>query len=186
MEDSAIVDLYWSRSEDAIEETDKKYGAYCRQVSYNILRSPQDADECVNDTWLRAWNAMPTQRPRYLKSFLAKLTRNLSLDRWDLAHAEKRGGGRTGLLLSELSECVPSPDTVEKELDDQAISAAIAKWLRQQKPRDRVAFVRRYFYADAINMVAKRVGLSENGAKSLLRRLRADLKTHLEQEGIAL
>ena len=186
MDDAAILDLYWSRSEDAIYETDQKYGPYCRQVSYNILRSAQDADECVNDTWLRAWNAMPPQRPNHLQSFLAKLTRNLSLDRWDKAHAEKRGGGRTGLLLSELSECIPSPDTVERAMDDRAISAAIAGWLRRQSQKNRVAFVRRYFYGDSTTLVAKRVGLTEGGAKSLLRRLRTDLRKYLEQEGIAL
>lgn len=185
MEDHAIVDLYWSRSEDAIAETDKKYGPYCRQISYNILRSTYDADECVNDTWLRAWNAMPPQRPNHLKGFLAKLTRNLSLDRWDKAHAEKRGG-RTGLLLSELTDCIPDPHTMEQTLDDRAVSLAISKWLAQQKPRDRVVFVRRYFYADAINVVAKRAGLTEGGAKSLLHRLRSSLKRHLEQEGIVL
>ena len=96
MEDNAIVDLYWSRSEEAIVQTEKAYGPYCRQVAWNILRSAQDAEECVNDTWLRAWNAMPTHRPASLRAFLGKVTRNLSLDRWEKAHAEKRGGGRNG------------------------------------------------------------------------------------------
>lgn len=186
MDDNAIIDLYWARSEDAITETDHKYGAYCRQIAYHILRDSQDADECVNDTWLRAWNSMPTQRPAKLQAFLAKLTRNLSLDRWDMAHAEKRGGGRTALLLSELSDCIPDSHTVEQALDDRAIADAISRWLKQQKPRDRMIFIRRYFYADAINAVAKRAGLTEGGTKSLLHRLRGSLKRHLEQEGIAL
>ena len=186
MEDNAIVDLYWSRSEEAIVQTEKAYGSYCRQVAWNILRSAQDAEECVNDTWLRAWNAMPTHRPASLRAFLGKVTRNLSLDRWEKAHAEKRGGGRTGLLLSELSECVPDPDTVERMLEDRAVSAAIARWLRQQSPKHRVAFVRRYFYADSLTQVAKRIGMTEGGTKSLLHRQRLSLRKFLEQEGIAL
>lgn len=186
MEDEQILDLYWTRSESAIAETDRKYGAYCRQVSFHILRSREDAEECVNDTWLRAWRAMPPHRPRLLKAFLGKLTRNLSLDRWDYAHAEKRGGGRTGLLLSELSDCIPSPDTLERTLEDSAIAGAISAWLWKQPQRQRVAFVRRYWYADSVTEVAKRLGISEGGAKSLLHRQRQSLKAHLEREGIAL
>ena len=186
MEDEQILDLYWARSETAITETDRKYGAYCRTVSYNILRSQEDAEECVNDTWLRAWHAMPPQRPGKLKAFLGKLTRNLSLDRWDMAHAEKRGGGRTGLLLSELSDCIPSPNTVERAMDDAAIADAISAWLRKQPHRQRVAFVRRYWYADSVTQVAQRLGLSEGATKSLLHRQRQSLRAYLEQEGVAL
>ena len=186
MEDGQILDLFWARSEDAIAETDKKYGAYCYQVSYNILRNRQDADECVNDTWLRAWNAMPPHRPGKLQAFLGKLTRNLSLDRWDRMQAQKRGGGRTALLLSELTDCIPAPGGVEHTLEDAAVAEAIAAWLRKQPARNRVAFVRRYWYADSTTQVAKRLGLSEGGVKSLLHRLRGSLKSHLEQEGINL
>lgn len=185
MEDQQILDLYWARSEDAIAETEQKYASYCYRVSYNILRSDRDADECVNDTWLRAWNAIPPQRPGKLQAYLARLTRNLSLDRLDQRQAEKRGGP-AGMLLSELSECVPSPDTVERTLDDQEISAAISAWLRKQPDRSRVAFVRRYFYADSIGQVARRVGLSEGGVKSLLHRQRVSLRRYLEQEGISV
>lgn len=186
MDDSGILELYWARNQDAIAETDKKYGSYCRQISYNILRSTQDADECVNDTWLKAWNAMPPQRPQKLQAFLGKIVRNVSLDRWDRAQAGKRGSGRAALLLSELSECVPSPQTVERALDDAAITAAISAWLRQQTPKNRVAFVRRYWYADSTAQVARQVGLAEGGVKSLLHRLRESLRNHLEQEGIVL
>ena len=186
MEDEQILDLYWDRNPDAILQTDQKYGPYCRQISYHILRSREDAEECVNDTWLKSWHSIPPARPSHLKAFLGKLTRNLSLDRWDQAQAQKRGGGRTKLLLSELSDCIPAADSIEKAMEDKAISAAISRWLRQQTPKNRVAFVRRYWYADSMQAVAKRLGLTEGGAKSLLHRLRGSLKRHLEQEGIVL
>lgn len=185
MEDTQILDLYWARSEDAITETNRKYAPYCYRVSYNILRSSEDADECVNDTWLRAWNAIPPQRPTRLQAYLARLTRNLSLDRLDHRQAERRGGS-AGMLLSELSECIPSPDTVERTLDDREISAAISAWLWKQPERSRVAFVRRYFYAEPLSQVARRVELSEGGLKSLLHRQRVSLRRYLEQEGITI
>ncbi|MBP3633656.1 MAG: sigma-70 family RNA polymerase sigma factor [Oscillospiraceae bacterium] len=186
MDDNAIVALYWARSEDAIEETNKKYGTYCWQVSYNILRNGHDADECVNDTWLRAWNALPPQRPSRLQAFLAKITRNLSLDRWEQSHTQKRGGGQTAILLSELSDCIPSSSSIDQTLSDQALSETICRWLRDQPQKSRVAFIRRYWYADSVHQVAKRIGLTESGTKSLLHRLRRNLKDYLEQEGIVL
>jgi len=186
MEDNQILDLYRARNPDAILQTDQKYGMYCRQISFRILRSREDAEECVNDTWLKTWNSIPPQQPHHLKAWLAKVTRNLSLDRWEQAQTLKRGGGRTTILLSELSDCIPSDSSVEQAMNDRALSAAISKWLRSQPPKNRVAFVRRYWYADSVSSVAKRVGLSEGGTKSLLHRLRNSLKTYLEQEGIAV
>lgn len=186
MDDHTIVELYWARSENAIGETDKKYGTYCWQISYNILRNAHDAEECVNDTYLRVWNALPPQRPSVLRAFLARIVRNLSLDRWEQAHTQKRGGGQPAILLSELSDCIPAPGSVEQSLSDQALSEAISQWLRNQTTKNRVAFVRRYWYADSIRQIAKRLGLSESGAKSMLHRLRRSLKDHLEQEGIAI
>ena len=186
MDDNAIMDLYWARSEDAILETNRKYGSYCRQISYNILHNSQDADECVNDTWLRTWNALPPQRPTKFQIFLAKIVRNLSLDRWEQSHAKKRGGGQTAILLSELSDCIPSPDSTEQALSEQALAKAISQWLHIQPLRNRVAFVRRYWYADTTQQVAKRLAISESAAKSLLHRLRRSLKDHLEQEGITV
>lgn len=183
MEDARIIELYWQRDAEAVAETDKKYGPYCLAVAENILRSGQDAEECVNDTWLRAWNAIPPQRPVQLRAYLAKLTRNLSLDRLDQRQAQKRGGPM-GVLLSELSECIPSPDTVEGTLDNRQIAEAISAWLREQPERSRIAFVRRYFYADSLSQIARRVGLSEGGVKSLMHRQRGSLRNYLEQEGI--
>ena len=109
MEDSAIIDLYWAREERALSETDTKYGGYCRSIAHNILKNREDSEECVSDTWLHAWNAMPPQRPSILSSFLGRITRNLSFDRCRRQNAEKRGGGSLPLALDELSECVPAP-----------------------------------------------------------------------------
>ena len=186
MDDTAIVDLYWSRSEDAIVETDRKYGTYCWKIAYNILYNHQDADECVNDTWLRTWNAIPPQRPERFQAFLAKIVRNLSLDRWEQAHSKKRGGGQTAILLSELSDCIPASDSIEHAMANRALSVAISKWLRGLSLKNRVAFVRRYWYGDTIQLMAKRMGITESGIKSLLHRLRRDLKRYLEQEEIFL
>ena len=112
MEDSAIIDLYWAREERALSETDAKYGGYCRSIAHNILKNREDSEECVSDTWLHAWNAMPPQRPSILSSFLGRITRNLSFDRCRRQNAEKRGGGSLPLALDELSECVPAPGRV--------------------------------------------------------------------------
>ena len=106
MDDHKIIDLYWARSQQAIAESDRKYGTYCRTIARNILPRLEDAEECVNDTWLRAWNAMPPQRPSVLQAFFGKLTRNLSLDRWRREHAAKRGGSQIELALDELEDCL--------------------------------------------------------------------------------
>ena len=126
MEDSAIIDLYWAREERALSETDTKYGGYCRSIAHNILRNREDTEECVSDTWLHAWNAMPPQRPSILSSFLGRITRNLSFDRCRRQNAEKRGGGALPLALDELSECVPAPGRVEHALEERELSADAA------------------------------------------------------------
>ena len=117
MEDSAIIDLYWAREERALSETDTKYGGYCRSIAHNILKNREDSEECVSDTWLHAWNAMPPQRPSILSSFLGRITRNLSFTRWEAARAQKRGGGQTEVLLSELADCLPGGERVDARLD---------------------------------------------------------------------
>ena len=114
MDDSGIIDLYFARSEDAIVQTDAKYGAYCRAIAMNILKSREDSDECVSDTWLHAWNAMPPQRPGILSAFLGRITRNLSFDRFKAAHADKRGGGSLAASLDELAECIASRGGVDE------------------------------------------------------------------------
>ena len=115
MEDHAIIELYWERSEDAISKTAAKYGGYCYTIAYNILSNNEDAEESVNDTWLAAWNTMPPRRPKLLAAFLGKMTRYISLDRWKNRTARKRGGGEVPLVLEELEECISGEDSVEKE-----------------------------------------------------------------------
>ena len=184
MDDSQILELYWERNPDAVLQTDRKYGLYCRQVSFNILRSREDAEECVNDSWLKAWHSIPPTKPRHLRAYLAKLTRNVSLDRWDQLQAQKRGGGRTALLLSELSDCIPAAGTVEQALEDRAISAAVSAWLRQQNPRNRVAFVRRYWYADSLTDIVQMTNMSYSSISVRLHRTKNKLKNLLAKEGV--
>ena len=117
MEDGAIVELYWQRSEEAIPETERKYGAYCQRIAYNVCGDHEDAEECVNDTWLRAWNRMPNERPGLLSAFLGAITRNLALDRWRARHSLKRGGGELPAVLDELAETLDSGLDTQKELE---------------------------------------------------------------------
>ena len=125
MEDGEIVDLYWKRSENAITETSKKYSRYCHYISFNVLHNDEDAEECVNDTYIRAWNSMPTQRPNRLSTFLGKITRNLSINKYKGYTAEKRGAGQSGIILSELDECVPSSESVDQKIDEMTLADAI-------------------------------------------------------------
>ena len=184
VEDENILDLYFARDPEAIRETDTKYGAYCGRISLQILGSREDAEECVNDTWLRAWNAIPPERPRYFKAFLGRITRNLSLDRWECRRAGKRGGGRVEVLLSELEDCVADAAPPERQAAEREIGAAVSMWLAEQPRKNRVAFVRRYWYADSLAETAARVGCSQSAAKSLLHRMRQGLRSYLQEEGM--
>lgn len=186
MEDEKILDLYWARSESAIKETDIKYGPYCRTISMNILHSAEDAEECVNDTWLNAWNAIPPKRPGKFAAFLGKITRNLSLNRFKRSHAEKRGMGQTPLVLAELEGCIASTQTVEQASDEKLLTESIDRFLEGLPPMKRKVFVRRYWYLSPIGEIARQYGMSESKVTSLLFRLRGQLKSHLEKEGIML
>ena len=184
MEDERIIDLYWQRDEEAITESSQKYGHYCKSIAMRILENLECSEECVNDTWLNAWQAIPPQRPNVLRTFLGSITRNLSLNRVrDLSRA-KRGGGKTVLILDELIECIPSTDSPERDLEDKEITAAINRWLEGLTKEKRVAFMRRYWFCDIIAVTAVLMGWSDSKANSLLRRLRLGLKEHLIQEGI--
>jgi len=144
MEDDKIIDLYWERSETAISETSEKYGRYCLYIANNILHNDEDATECVNDTYLGAWNAMPPQRPNRLSTFLGKITRNISLNRFKQYRAEKRGFGQTSLVLSELEDCIPAADNVEKAVDEMDLVESINRFLYALPDAKRKVFVRRY------------------------------------------
>ena len=155
MEDTQIIDLYWERNEGAVTQTAAKYGSYCYRISYSILFNEEDAEECVNDTYMHAWNTMPPQRPGCLSAFLGRITRNISLNRYKQNHAEKRGGGQVALALSELEDCVPAATTVEQELEGKLLAQSISCFLRMQPERKRNIFIRRYWYLDPVERIAK-------------------------------
>lgn len=183
MEDERIVDLYWARSESAIEETSKKYGAYCFKIAYNILVDKEDADESVNDTWLRAWNSMPPHRPMMLSTFLGKITRRLSLNRWRDRSAQKRGGGEMPLVLDELEGCIPSQSSVEQEIEAKELTRLINSFLDELPENERNVFVRRYWNLDSIKQISEYYGFSESKTKTMLWRTREKLATRLQKEG---
>ena len=191
MEDNQIVDLYWERDERAISESDAKYGAFCARIAMNILDNAQDAEECVNDTYLRAWNATPPNRPTKLGAFLGKITRNLSLDRYKAKKTAKRGNSLFLVSLDELSECVPDGSTgfgngFDDETEARLIGECINRFLHKLSGEARDVFICRYFYSDSIGEIARRFGLSESKVKSMLHRARGKLKKSLESEGIRL
>ena len=186
MDDNEIIDLYWARSQQAIAESERKYGAYCRTVARNILSRTEDAEECVNDTWLRAWNVMPPQRPALLQAFFGRLTRNLSLDRWRRDRAQKRGGSQVELALEELEDCLAARDRVDEAMDAQTTADLISGFVRGLAQQDRVLFVRRYWHLDDIQTLAKRMGMGQSQVKSRLHRIRQRLKAELEKEGVAV
>lgn len=183
MEDRQIVELYWQRNGEAIRKTEEKYGPYCYSISYNILHSQEDAEECINDTWLHTWNSIPPQRPQYLSLFLAKITRNLSFNRWNSHSAEKRGGGELPLVLEELSECIAASSNVEQALEVQELSESVRRFLRKLPTQDTNIFLRRCFYTESISQIAARYGFSKNYVSVRLSRTRAKLKKHLIKEG---
>ena len=185
MEDTAIIDLYWAREERAISASDEKYGTLCRRLSQGILDSREDAEECVNDTWKRAWDTMPPQRPHSLRAYLAKITRNLSIDRWRAKRAERRGGG-VDVLLDELEECLPASPSAEELTEARETAQVIDRWLSRLSSSDRIAFLRRYWYGQRVNQVAAQAGCSPNSMTKRLGRLRDGLRKALEQEGIVI
>ena len=185
MEDSKIIDLYFERNEAAITETDQKYGAYCRSIAWNILQNREDSEECVSDTWLRAWNSMPPQRPGVLRQFLAKITRNLSLDRFRADHAQKRGSGEVPLALEELKECVGTGDPAT-EAERTLLAQLIERFLQTLTQRDRGVFLRRYFYMESHKDIAARYGMKEANVRLCLSRTRQKLVLFLREEDFPL
>ena len=186
MEDSQIVALYWARDEAALAESEQKYGGYCRAIALGILENREDAAECVNNTWLRAWKAMPPRRPARLDAFLGKLTRNLSLDRWRALRAQKRGGGQTELALSELEECLPAASCPEREAEARDLAESLNRFLEALPREKRVIFVQRYWYLCSVEKLAAMHGMGKNTAASILFRLRSQLREHLKKEGFAV
>lgn len=186
MDDSKIIALYFDRSEQAISETAKKYGRYCHYIAFQILHNTEDSEECVNDTYLRAWNAIPPKRPERLRTFLGKITRNLSLNKWEKQSAHKRGSGQTEQVLEELMECIPSENNVEKVVEDKFILEILNDFLDKLPADKRKIFVRRYWYFSSIKEIARAYGISESKVTVTLFRTRQMLKEVLEKEGVML
>ena len=185
MEDARIVELYWERDEAAIAESSAKYGGYCYQIAFRILALREDAEECVNDTWHRAWNTMPPQRPASLRAYLVRLVRHLSIDRWRARKSQKRGEGLEALVL-ELEDCVPAVPSAEEETEARELSRTIDRWLDGLPREDRVLFVRRYWYGQRLDELSGQLGWSPNRVSQRLLRLRTGLKRYLEREGVVL
>ena len=182
MQDREIVDLYWARSENAISETRSKYGRYCLKIAMNIVASTEDSEECVNDTYMSAWNSMPEERPNLLAPFLAAITRNHALDLYRKSHSLKRGAGEVALALDELLDMAGAENT-EASVDEALLSQHINTFLSGLEKQSRMIFVRRYFYVDSLAQIADASSMSESAVKSQLFRIRQKLKEHLEKEG---
>lgn len=181
MEDQKIVSLYWERNEDAIAQTDIKYGKYCYVIAYNILNSHSDSEECVNDTWRGAWDAMPPERPTKLQSFLARITRNIAIDRYRYDNAQKRGA-EIDSAIDEYWECIPNGDAPIDE--EYALKEAINSFLESLDTRTRIIFMRRYWYSMSVKDIADGMDLSETHISVILHRTRRKFKDHLTKEGI--
>ncbi len=186
MDDNEIIALFFARDEAAIEAAQREYGAYCAAVARNILDDRGAAEECVNDTWLKCWQSIPPQRPKSLKNFAGRIARNLALSARRESSAQKRGGGQVQLALDELSEVVSGGDTPEGALDRAAFQAALDGFLASLPERHRNLFLRRYWYLDGVEALAKRFSMSRTQVTTTLHRLRQKLRAHLQQEGFDL
>lgn len=183
MEDSEIISLYFARSQQAISETDKKYGAYCYQIAYRILSNREDSEERVNDTYMAAWNRIPPTKPRILAAYLGKITRHLALDSWRKLHADKRGSGEVNLALDELEECIGTADSPEAEIDRKELREALSRFLDGLNAQERMIFVSRYWYLRSVQELSEQTGLSQSNIKTTLFRTRGKLRQFLCEEG---
>ena len=184
MNDKNIVDLYFNRDEEAITQTDKKYGRYCYSIAYNILTNKEDAEESVSDTYMTAWRAIPPRRPSVLSTFLGKITRHISIDRWRERSAYKRGGGEVTLALEELEDCVAGLQNVEMEYERKELIRAYVKFLDTLPVTERRVFLCRYWYVDSVEAIAEKFGFSQSKVKTMLYRTRVKLRKHLAEEGL--
>lgn len=184
MLDAQIVDLFFARSEQAIQETDRKYGHFCFKIAWSILSNREDAEESVSDTYLAAWKCIPPTRPIQLGAYLAKITRHISLDRWRRRSAEKRGGGEVDLALEELEECIAGSDTAEGTLQRKELQAALNRFLEALPEQERGIFVSRYWYLRSVAEISEKTGASAGSIKTRLFRTRKKLRFFLEQEDL--
>ena len=184
MEDQEIVELYFRRDEQAIVQTDRKYGPYCYSVAYNVLSDQEDAQECVSDTYLAAWNRIPPARPSLLGAFLGKITRHLSIDRWRRRSAYKRTGGQMTFALEELGEIADRGETPEDTVGRKELVAAVNRFLQALPQRERSVFLCRYWYLDSLEDIAAKTGLTKGHISTMLHRTRKRLCICLQKEGL--
>ena len=184
MTDEAIVELYWSRDEQAVSETERKYGKYLLKLAGNVLSDPQDREECVSDAYLAAWDSIPPQRPQALGAYLSKLVRRISIDRLRRITAQKRGGTEYALSFSELAGCVVGGVSPEDSLQAKQLAQILNAFLKELPQQERNLFVGRYFFMDSLKETARYCGMTESKAKSMLFRIRCRLRERLLEEGI--
>lgn len=185
MDDSKIIELYVQRKEEALSKTEEKYGKYCHYVANNILNSHEDSEECVNDTYLRTWHAIPPSIPENFKAFIGKITRNLALDVYDKNHAQKRNDA-IEIIFDELAEIISDHSSDTVLVEDIALKTALNGFLASLDKTKRTIFLQRYWYLSSVKDIAERNRLSEANVKSALSRLRSRFKKYLEKEGIKL
>lgn len=183
MEDKEIIDLFWERSERAISETDIKYKSLCLHIADNILKDHSDSEECLNDTYLAAWNSMPSHKPKYFPAFICRIMRNLALKKYEYNNAQKRNP-EVLVSLDELADCISSDENVEDICDAKELGEIISRFLRTQKQRDRIVFIRRYWYYDSVQEISEKYLLSESSVKQILFRMRGKLQKFLEKESL--
>ena len=183
MNDKEIVKLYWARNERAIKETSTKYGRYCFQIAINILMNKEDAEESVNDTWLKTWECIPPHYPEVLAAFVGKITRRISLNKWYYKNRKKRGGGQVCLVLEELEECIAADNEVEKSVEHKELLQLINTFLETLPETERDLFVCRYWFLASIQELSEKFLFSESKTKSMLFRTREKLRNCLEKEG---
>lgn len=186
MDDSEIIALFLARDEQALRETESKYGKICLALANRILHRPEDAEECVNDTYLKLWDAVPLDKPTHFAGYVCQITRRLALNKRRAGMTEKRGGGDDTLPFDELAELISGTQTPEELLDSQELSRAITRFLETQKPRERQIFIRRYWFFDAVEEIAERFDLNPKTTATILFRLRKRLKKYLMKEGFDL
>ena len=186
MDDKQIIRLFFERSEQAITELSQKYGDLCMKIARRILNDHQDAEECVNDTYMNTWNSIPPSRPEILSTYLGKIVRNLSFNLYKKNKAEKRGGGQIAIVLDELSEIIADSKTTEEEWNHRQLVDCINDFLGGLSVQKRSLFVCRYWYADSVKEIAKRFGMTENNVSVVLRRLRSQLHNYLIERGFEL
>ncbi len=185
LEDKDIVELFWRRNENAIGETEKKYSNLLFRIAENVLRQKEDSLECVNETYWRIWNSIPTDRPEHYSAYICKIVKNLALKRLAFNNSKKRKPEAL-LPLEELGDCVSGEETVESAVDVQELSEAITAFLQKQSGANRAIFLSRYWYYDSVNSIAERLNLTENNVSLRLHRIRKELKIYLRKEGFEL